>query len=852
MVRREILNMRKYQKYWLLIFSSLLITTSTQAQGQNLLQPNNNSNIPNNSLAQSSDLSNHWTAGCLNYLQQQGIIKPTRDLRLNEPIKRVEFAAMLAQAFQNIPPVRAAVNFIDVPNNYWGKSAVQSAYSKGFMNGYAGSLFNPTGTMTRTEVLLALTNGLKFTPSENIDSASLKQTFRDADNIPEYARNSILAATEKSLIINYPDPQILNPNLISTRWDVATLICQSLRVKNNAPINISGEYLANINPINKTSQVIKQYTRENLQVILFYDRPNPQAEASGLLTNLNLQIQRNNTVLLQTPILLANTNNPLPSRPQDQVNPQAKIIDVKLADLNADNELEVIVDLIAINSNIPDGSYSFIYEYSQPNDQYALTSKAWGNLQYDLTDLNNDRVLEFNSFDWRFATAYPDTMANVGNYLLPIQIWQYTPGNLIDVTRQFPLQIKNNAANLWLEFNKKLQENQETKGVLASYLATQYLLNQSNKGWDDLNRFYNQGDRSNYLQNLADFLAKTGYTGDQPANDASNKQPVMIPLPTTQTGNPTNNLTTNNLTNNLTSNLSVSNSNLTAVGENAIISIALSPDSKIVASTSSKNILLWSVTDKKLLATLLGHNGDVRSLAISENSRLLASGSGDGTVKLWDINSGELLKTFNHGGWVTGVAFSNDGKGVIGVSSDKGVRMWDIGTGEIIRTMNGIGPMGTAPASQLMVTSGGPRALRLWRTDGQLIKNFSVANPQSIPMRAIALSNNGEIMAHTMTGDNNIYLWDVLLGKMINTVTIKSGPVEAIALSPNGLVLAVVAQDGKTSLWHTKNNQLLRELNIGQNGTITFMPDSQILISVDSANGVQFWQVMRYSSRQGD
>jgi WD40 repeat protein len=829
--------MAKYQNYWLLIFSSLLVTVATEAQGQN---------VP------LADISNHWTAGCLNYLQQQGIIKPTPDLRLNEPIKRVEFAAMLAQAFQNITPVREAVNFIDVRNNYWGKSAVQSAYSKGFMNGYAGSLFNPTGTMTRTEVLLALTNGLKFTPSENIDSASLKQTFRDAENIPEYAKNSILAATEKGLIINYPDPQILNPNLISTRWDVATLICQSLRVKNNAAINMSGEYVANINPINKTSQVIKQYTRDNLQVILSYDRPNLQAEASGLLTNLNLQIQRNNTVLLQTPILSANSNNPLPSRPQDQVNPQAKIVDVKLADLNADNELEVIVDLIAINSNIPDGSYSFIYEYSQPNDQYALTSKAWGNLQYDLTDLNNDRVLEFNSFDWRFATAYPDTMANVGNYLLPIQVWQYTPGNLIDVTRQFPLQIKNNAANLWLEFNKKLQDNQETKGVLASYLATQYLLNQSNKGWDDLNRFYNQGDRPNYLQNLADFLAKSGYTGDQPANNPSNNQPVIIPRPTIPTSNLTstnlttsNNLTNNNLNNSLTNKLSAPNPNLTAVAEITINSIALSPDSKIVASTSGKNILLWSVTDKKLLATLLGHNGDVRSLAISEDSRLLASGSGDGTVKLWDINSGELIKTFNHGGWVTGVAFSANNQGVIGVSSDKGVRMWDIQTGDIIRTMNGIAPIATAPASQLMLMSGGPRALRLWRTDGQLIKNFNVANPQSVPIRAIALSNNGEIMAHTMTGENNIYLWDVLLGKMINTVTIKSGPVEAIALSPNGLILAVVAQDGKTSLWHTKNNQLLRELNIGQNGTITFMPDSQILISVDSANGVQFWQVRR-------
>ncbi|MGL6284853.1 MAG: S-layer homology domain-containing protein [Microcoleaceae cyanobacterium] len=829
--------MAKYQNNWLLIFTSLLVTISTQARGQNVPQPNNNPNIYNNSLAQLVDLSNHWTAGCLNYLQEKSIINATRDLRLNEPIKRAEFAAMLAQAYQNISPVREAVNFLDVPNNHWGKSAIQSAYTKGFMNSYAGILFNPTASMTRTEVLLALTNGLKFTTSENIDMASLKQTFRDAQDIPEYARNSILAATEKGLIINYPDPQILNPNLISTRWDVATLICQSLRVKNNANINMSGEYVVKINPISKTSQVIKQYSRDNLQVILSYDRPNPQAEETGLLTNLNLQIQRGNTVLLKNPILLANTNTPLPSRPQDAVKPQAKIIDVKLADLQGDNELEVIVDLIAINSNVPDGSYSFIYEYSKPNNQYALTAKAWGNLQYNLTDFNNDRVLEFNSFDWRFASAYPDTMANVGNYLLPIQIWRYSQGNMIDVTRQFPLQVKNSAANLWLEFNKKSQNNQETKGVLASYLATQYLLNQPKKGWDDLKRFYNQGDRTDYFKNLSEFLSNTGYMNNNP-NISSNSQSTIIANPlNTTVANPIN-----NLTNNPTSNLSVPN--LTqAVKENAITSIVLSPNSQIVASTSGKNILLWSVTDKKLLATLLGHNGDVRSLAISADSNILASGSGDGTVKLWDINSGELIKTFWHSGWVTGVAFSADNKAVIGVSSDKGVRMWDIETATIIRTMNGIGPIATAPASQLMLTSGGPRTLRLWRTDGQLIKNFSVVNPQSVPMRAIALSDNGEIMAHTITGENNIYLWNILLGKMINTINIKSGPVEAIALSPNGLALAVVAQDGKTSLWHTKNNQLLREFNIGENGTITFMPDSQILISVDSANGVQFWQV---------
>ncbi len=188
-----------------------------------------------------SDIQGHWAQPCIQQLAQRRVLSgyPDGTFRPNAAVTRAEFAAIIKNAFPKTPIVRSGGSFVDVSPGYWANNQIRYAYQTQFLSGYPNNIFRPTQNIPRVQVLVALASGLNYSPSLPVDT-TLSQVFNDAIAIPHYAKNTVAAATEKGLVVNYPQVRQLKPNDFATRAEVSAFVCQAL----NLDQVIASQYIA--------------------------------------------------------------------------------------------------------------------------------------------------------------------------------------------------------------------------------------------------------------------------------------------------------------------------------------------------------------------------------------------------------------------------------------------------------------------------------------------------------------------------------------------------------------------------------------------------------------------------------
>ncbi|MEO0397747.1 MAG: S-layer homology domain-containing protein, partial [Cyanobacteria bacterium P01_A01_bin.137] len=200
---------------------------------------------------QFSDVSsNYWASEFITSLATRDIIAgfPDGTFRPDEPVTRAQYAAMVRKAF-NKTTVRSSTTFVDVSADFWAASAIDDAYRMGFLSGYPNNIFQPNQNIPRAQVLVSLANGLNY-QATTVASANI---YSDSQSIPSYATTSIAAATERQLVVNYPNVQVLRPNQTATRADVAAFIYQALASQNQVA-TIQSPYIARVQTTTTTSQ----------------------------------------------------------------------------------------------------------------------------------------------------------------------------------------------------------------------------------------------------------------------------------------------------------------------------------------------------------------------------------------------------------------------------------------------------------------------------------------------------------------------------------------------------------------------------------------------------------------------
>lgn len=268
-----------------------------------------------------ADIQGHWAQPCIEQLVQKEIITKSEDDNFNpdSPINRAEFATIVTKAFPDQPITRNAIRFADIPSTYWAANGIKQAYQTGFISAYIGEIFNPLRKMTREQVLLSLVNGLKYSPTQPVEK-TLKALFDDAQEIPQNSRKAIAAATEKQLIVNYPNVRQLKPNQPVTRAELASFLCQALGNSQAIP----EEYIARINPPstpttppNPIRNQTPQPTPTNEEV-----KPTPTPNST---TNSRTSISSNNTSPAAISIRQPTVQNNLNTTPEISTTPATPV-----------------------------------------------------------------------------------------------------------------------------------------------------------------------------------------------------------------------------------------------------------------------------------------------------------------------------------------------------------------------------------------------------------------------------------------------------------------------------------------------------------------------------------------------
>src|SRR3954447_12814983 len=189
---------------------------------------------------------------------------------------------------------------------------------------------------------------------------------------------------------------------------------------------------------------------------------------------------------------------------------------VSVVDLDGDGEPEVVVQ--AYSGGAHCCLFAEIYSYDASTGRYVNLEQNFGG-GYSLRDLNGDARAEFKATDFNFDEAFAAHAASTE----PIQILAFRSGKLVDVTRSFPALIRKDAAyQLKLYRKYRAKKDFDIRGILASYVADEYLLGKSKTAKRTLSRALHRGELNkprgtgfasgrSYVKRLNRLLKKLGY-----------------------------------------------------------------------------------------------------------------------------------------------------------------------------------------------------------------------------------------------------------------------------------------------------------------------------------------------------
>jgi WD40 repeat protein len=284
--------------------------------------------------------------------------------------------------------------------------------------------------------------------------------------------------------------------------------------------------------------------------------------------------------------------------------------------------------------------------------------------------------------------------------------------------------------------------------------------------------------------------------------------------------------------------------------------VAFSPDGKAFAWAGRRICLCDTATRKELRR--LGKEGDhVLSIAFSPDSKILAAGNSIGWLRLFDVSTGQELRLLGGGyGGIVCLSFSPDGKAIVLAHERSGsITVWEVATGNRLLTIRVaqdfrvmVNTVAFSPDNRRLVTGlvalntqGLVDNLYLWDAKtGQVMGHLAGQFGQ---IGAVAFSPDGKTLA-SASGDKRFHggsdftirLWEITTGQERGSFQGHESGVASLGFAPDGRRLVSAGEDSTAIVWDItglRENRRLRDLNAASRDLESIWGD---LVNADTAH----------------